>query len=923
MTVDAGRADRWDFFISYTQADRAWAEWIAWILEEAGYRVLIQAWDLVPGSNWIQRMQDGITGAERTVAVLSPDYLAGQYATAEWQAAWKSDPAGLQRKLLITRVRECERPGLLSGVVGEDLFGIPEAEAQVRVRKMVSAAISGRAKPGVAPAFPGSRAIDSEPRFPGALPRIWKVPARNPNFTGRGQELAMLVARVKNGSPVTVQALHGMGGVGKTQLAAEYCHARASDYDLVYWIAAEEPATIADQFTALASRLGLASASGADPGALQMMVHDQLRNVPGWLLVFDNANEVAHIRDWLPTSPLPPGMPGHVIVTTRRRGFAALGSVLELDVIDLPSSVTLLQTRVRSLAHNAAEQIAEELGRLPLALEQAAAYLDKTGMPGLEYLDLLRRRASELYTRGQVSDRRDTIATLWDITLERISAKAPAAVILLQLCAYLAPEPIPPNLFTQHTNTLPPPLDQAAADPLAFSEAIGTLVDYSLAKRTEAGLQLHRLVQGVIRARSAHIATGPPGQGQPATVSISMLEVVLSLLSADAPRQILGAPQDWPRWAELLPHVLAAVSHLGLPGEQQHTASDNAVWLLDRAATYLEVHARLAEAQPLAERALTIAQEAHGPDHPLVAARVGNLALILDHLGKPHQARPLAERALTIHEAACGPDHPLVAIDLSNLASILVDLGESHQARPLAERALTIHEAACGPDHPTVAIDLSNLAAILLKLGQPRQARPLAERALTIDEETYSFNHPRIATGLGNLAAILQDLKQPDQARPLAERALTIDETVYGPDHPAVATRLGNLATVLKDLRQFDQARPLAERALTIDETVYGPDHPAVGIRLSNLSGILQNLGQADQALPLAQRAWAIHEATYGPGHLAVAIDLINLVTILQDLGQLGRARPLAERALTIYQATYGPYHPSVIRLRYYLDSLA
>jgi tetratricopeptide (TPR) repeat protein len=119
-----------------------------------------------------------------------------------------------------------------------------------------------------------------------------------------------------------------------------------------------------------------------------------------------------------------------------------------------------------------------------------------------------------------------------------------------------------------------------------------------------------------------------------------------------------------------------------------------------------------------------------------------------------------------------------------------------------------------------------------------------------------------------------------------------------------------------------DRARPLAERALAIDEAAYGPDHPAVGIRLSNLSGILQILRQPDQALLLAQRALTIHEAAYGPSHLAVAIDLINLVTILQDLSQPDRARPLAERALTIHEAIYGPYHPTVLRLRYHLDSL-
>jgi hypothetical protein len=501
----------WDFFISYTQADRAWAEWIAWVLEEDGYRVLVQAWDFVPGSNWIQGMQAGATRAARTIAVLSPAYLESKYGAAEWQAAWAADPEGTQRKLLVTRVKECDRPGFLAGVVGVDLFGTAEAKASARLRRMVSSAIKGRAEPAVAPVFPG-RAVPREPRFPGAMPTVWKVPAgRNPNFTGRGQELAALAAALVCGSTVTVQSLRGMGGIGKTQLATEYAHAHAGDYDLVYWIAAEEPATIADQFTALAGQLGLDPVP--DPEILQGQVHDGLRRVPGWLLVFDNADAVEDIRAWLPGGPLPPRVPGHVIVTTRRGGFAALGKVMELDVLDLPSAVTLLQKRVPDLDDSLAQEIAGELGRLPLALEQAAAYLDRSAMPAGDYLGLLRRRAAELYARGQVSGRRDTIATLWDITLERISTEDPAAVVLLELCAYLAPEPIPLNLFSLHADLLPQPLSAAAPDPLAFSEVIGTLVDYSLAKRTQSGLQLHRLVQGVIRARHAHITRNSPVQG--------------------------------------------------------------------------------------------------------------------------------------------------------------------------------------------------------------------------------------------------------------------------------------------------------------------------------------------------------------------------------------------------------------------------
>src|SRR5215813_3182981 len=141
-------AGGWDFFISYTQADRAWAEWVAWILEEDGHRVLVQAWDFVPGSNWIQSMQDGTRDAARTIAILSGDYLMSVYGSAEWQAAWASDPSGAARKLLTVRVADCDRPGLLAGVVGFDLFGLTEAAAKARLRAKVAAAIAGRAKPG-------------------------------------------------------------------------------------------------------------------------------------------------------------------------------------------------------------------------------------------------------------------------------------------------------------------------------------------------------------------------------------------------------------------------------------------------------------------------------------------------------------------------------------------------------------------------------------------------------------------------------------------------------------------------------------------------------------------------------------------------------------------------------------------------------
>jgi TIR domain len=514
--VTAGGEERrgWDFFISYTQADRAWAKWIAWVLEEDGYHVLIQAWDFVPGTNWIHDMQAGTRDATRTIAVLSEAYLASVYGGAEWQAAWASDPGGAGRKLLPVRVQPCDRPGLLAGVVGFDLFGLDEPAARARLRAKISEAVAGRAKSSAAPGFPGAgRAVPDEPRFPAEQPTVWKVPARNPHFTGRGPELTALAQGLTAGATVTVQAVRGMGGFGKTQLAIEYAHAHATNYDVVWQIAAEEPASIPDQFTALAARLGLEPAT--DPEAMRAQVHDRLRTTAGWLLIFDNANEAADIEPWLPSAPQPPGVPGHIIATTRRGGFVSLGQVMDLDVIELPDAVRLLRTRVPDLEQATAEQIAGELDRLPLALEQAAAYLDRTGMPGEEYLDLLRNRAADLYERGQVASRTDTIASLWRISLDRIAAENPAALQLLEICAYLAPEPIPLDLFTAHTGQLPEPLSSAAADTLAFTEAIAVLTDYSLAKRSPPGLQLHRLVQAAVRARHDALNPASPPPGHP------------------------------------------------------------------------------------------------------------------------------------------------------------------------------------------------------------------------------------------------------------------------------------------------------------------------------------------------------------------------------------------------------------------------
>jgi tetratricopeptide (TPR) repeat protein len=640
------------------------------------------------------------------------------------------------------------------------------------------------------------------------VPAVWNVPPPVAHFVGRDELIAEVGRGLSASGAVSVVAVEGLGGVGKTALALEYCHRHAAEFDVVWWVSAESAAVAAEHLSALGEALGLAA--GAEPGA----VLARLRRHARWLLVFDNAEDPAALA---PLRPGPGG--GRVLVTSRRTGWGGLGQVLEVPTLARPESVALLAARLPGIDGQVADRIAELLGDLALALGQAAGFLDQTRTPPGQFAGWLETRLGEVAGLGEVPDRPGvTVATLWALSVERLAAASPAAVELLEVLALGGADPVPLDLFTVDAGLLGGgELAEAAADSLAFAQVVGALVAYSLARREGDAVSVHRLVQATTR----HRLTAAQQEAHTATL--------LRLLRAGLPGDIVRNPQAWPRWRVLLPHA-RAVLDCGAD-----STGDDLAWLYNRTATYLQEHGQPGAARPLYERALAIDEAAYGPDHPTVAIDLNLLATALHGLGQPGAARPLLERALAIDEAAYGPDHPTVAAALDNLANVLHALGQPAAARPLLERALAIDEAAYGPDHPTVATRLNNLANVLPDLGQPGAARPLLERALAIDEAAYGPDHPEVAIDLNNLGNVLSVLGQPGAARPLWARALAITAAAYGPDHPTVAAALNGLATALHGLGQPGAARPLWERALTITAVAFGPGHPTVAIIRDNL----------------------------------------------------------------------------------------
>jgi tetratricopeptide (TPR) repeat protein len=803
-----------DFFISYNKADREWAEWIAWHLEESGhYDVDIQAWDFGPGCNFVIEMDRAIQRCDRVIAVLSPDYLTSLFTQPEWAAYFAQDPTGKERRIVSVRVRECELKGLLAQIVFTDLVGKPENEGKA---VLLDAVKIGRRKPESEPGFPG-RKVASKPRFPGALPDIWNIPhLRNPNFTEPGERLTEMRDALRSGEPAALtQALAGLGGVGKTQLAIEYAYRHAFDYSLVWWMRSEQAAILAADYAALAKGLDLPEKDAAEQPVVISAVRDALQHRRDWLLVFDNANAPEEIRDYLPA------MGGHVLITSRHAAWGGVAQKVEVKKWTPEAATEFLLKRTGQTDADAAKELARELDYLPLALEQAAAYIDSAQktLPG--YLAMFRQHQLTLLKRGKPgTDYPATVETTWEFAFQRLETESPSGVALLQLCAFLAPDDIPRDVIVAGAELLPASLGETVRDGLAFDDAVSAIRRYSLIDASgESALSMHRLVQAVVRDR-----LDLPGRGRWAEAALNVVNEAFPFQSDDV--------RTWDECNRLLPHAIVAA---GL-AEGLSVGSAAMRRLVNQMGVYASGRAEYGKAKAAFERGLDLNEKAFGSDHPDVAVSLNNLGLVLKALGDIPGAKIAYERALAINEKVLGPDHPKVGASINNLGAVLSALGDLPGAKEAFERALKIDEKAFGPDHPNVATRVNNLGSVLRALGDLSEARAAYQRALRIDEKAFGSDHPEVATDVGNLGGVLKALGDLAGAKAAYERALKIVEKSFGPHHPAVALALNNLGTVLNDLDDVAGAKAACERALRIFEESLGSDHPSSRTVRENLT---------------------------------------------------------------------------------------
>jgi tetratricopeptide (TPR) repeat protein len=690
-------------------------------------------------------------------------------------------------------------------------------------------------------AFAGSRGINDALSTVGVpdyhtrrvgLPPVWNVEPRNPEFTGREPMLTVLRSRLSSGGTAVVQALRGMGGVGKTQIAIEYAYRFSGDYDLVWWVASEDPSLIADQIAALARQLALVEPA-SDTATATALVKSHLRGNDRWLLVFDNAEEPARLREWLP------GGPGHVIITSRAGGWDRFAATLMVDVMPRPEAIDLLCTCHPELTATEADQLAAAVGDLPLALSQAGGFLAETASTAKDYLVLLNEHATELLSEGATGDYPHPLAAAITLSENQLEGSDPLGLAVLRLCSYLAPETVPVDWLIgalQSADILRPPLTgltREATGALAVRRSVAAITRLGLATSTRDGLRLHRLTQAVTRDQL-------PEEMQEAVLARSR-----AILAANSPGDP-EHPADWSRWAKMVPHLLAVDSSASTDSTLRDLICGAAWYLIERGDS--EASARLATGA--IER--WTAEQPKDIPHLVWAMRA--LARAYRYKGRYREARDLYDRALPISRAALGDDDPHTLRLAHGSAINLHLLGENDRARELQSETLARYRRVLGVDHPHALHSANHLGVAHYALGEYAEARRIHEETLDRYRAVVGDDHPDTLRCANNLAVDLRTLQEHDKARILQEDTLTRRKRVLGENHPDTAFSATSLSQTLFMMGELDRAEEFQKWALSRAVQVLGADHPESVVAESNLRDIQDAKRTAGDELPLRRR---------------------------------------------------------------------
>ncbi|MFF4128359.1 tetratricopeptide repeat protein [Microbispora rosea] len=698
-------------------------------------------------------------------------------------------------------------------VVGGDARG-PVLTGDIASLTMTTVSLSAPA-----PALPSVSAVGVPS---GGLMGMPRVPARV--FVGRDDQLAVLGEALRSGPGVIAQAVVGLGGVGKSELALRYAHTRRADYELVWWVGADTvegiQARLAELCHALCVGVGGRAANAARQAPEQEAAAWALAWLAGapaqWLMIFDNVEDIDHLQPLLGRLTR-----GHVLVTTRRDvGWEDLATVIRLDVLPRAAAVDLLAEVMGPAAagdREALEELAGELDGLPLALKQAGAYIAHTpSITVAAYLELMRTapaRALAAHVRrhsGRGSYAQEVVARVWAVTGQRIGQQSPLAMRVLRVLACYAPDELPCTVLHG--------LD--GADPAEVAEALGVLASYSMITRSPDGqaVSVHRLVQAVTLA-------GLSGHER-AEARRTAADLLHAALPSD-PERI----SSWPVYATLLTHARVA-----LPAESPGMRA-----VID----YLLASGDYRTAKTLQQRHVSALHEARGPDHPDTLAAGANLGDLTGAAGDEAAARDLFAALVPVMERVLGAEHPDTLTARSGLARWTGEAGDVVRARDLYAALVPVMERVLSAEHPDTLTARSGLARWTGEAGDVVRARDLYAALVPLRERVLGAEHPDTLAARASLAFMMGVAGDAAAARDLYAALVPLRERVLGAEHPDILFARANLGHLTGEAGDAAGARDLFAVLVPVLERVLGAEHPDI---LAARSGLARWMGEAGDA---------------------------------------------------------------------------
>ncbi|NBM17548.1 FxSxx-COOH system tetratricopeptide repeat protein [Streptomyces sp. GC420] len=908
--------------LAYVPEDRMWADWIESVLSRAGFNVA--PWDVearaAPG--------DRPGGASsRTLVVLSAACLRSRRAARLWGSAVDTDPSGAGHQPLPVRVTDV-RPGPLPA------RRTPVSLVRLDARAAAAALLNALGRDGAGLA---KTVTEGGPRYPVGDPKISNLRPRNPYFTGRSTVLDRLRAGLGAGNTSVKpfpQTLHGLGGVGKTQVALEYAHRFKADYDLVWWIESEQEGGIASSLAELARRLELrvgdSVSEAAEAARAELTTGSRL---PRYLLVFDNVEDPEGARRWFPRGQ------GHVLITSRNKPPAAQAEGLEIDVFTRAESVEHLRRRVGGMSREDAARVAEAVGDLPLAVEVAAAWLAETATPVDTYVRQLQEQTTRALSVTTAAGYPKEVGATWNISITRLREQSRAAVRLLELCAFFAAEPISMSLVDSEAMIRALlPFDPDLRDSYMLGKVIQSLRRFALAKVDPAdnSIQVHRLVQAAVRSELSAEAAEE-----------TVHEVHRILAAARPPEDEINDPVNWPKFEVIWPHLgpsqvegcreekprqllVDRVRYLWKRGELEaartlaerlheswrSSLGEHDPQTLDlrfQLANVLRSQGKYQEALRLDEETLQRQTEILPAGHPHTLITGGSLAADLRAVGRFQEA---LERDKQIYEGfrtIFGDQHPRTLVAANNLAVDYRVTGDAERARQLDEETLERRVPMLGERHPYTLVTKAHLARDLREVGDYPGSVAMLEEVMDVFQEVLNPDLPETLRHAKSLAVSLRKAGRAAEAMRLTQ--VTYDRYLerYGPGVPDALACALNLAADHSAAGDKEKARDLTVGVLEGYRGLFGEEHPFTLACLNNLAIYVRGSGDPAAAVEFATEALAGLKRSVGTDHPYTLCCMVNLANAHGDLGETDRTIELLRRALDGLTTRYGPDHPDVL----------